>query len=63
MIKGRRFFAFGSYTWASASVRLLNDYASTHGFKLLHPGISFPQAYTPDKCDMKEIARIISKNI
>ena len=63
MIKGRGFFAFGSYTWAAASVRLLNDYASTHGFSLLHPGISFPQAYSPDKCDMKEIARIISGNI
>lgn len=63
MIKGRGFFAFGSYTWAAASVRLLNDYASTNGFSLLHPGISFPQAYSPDKCDMKEIARIISGNI
>lgn len=63
MIKGRGFFAFGSYTWAAASIRLLNEYASTHGFSLIHPGISFPQAYSPDKCDMKEIARIISGNI
>lgn len=63
MVKGRGFFAFGSYTWAATSVRLLNDYASTHGFTLIHPGISFPQAYSPDKCDMKEIARIISGNI
>lgn len=63
MIKGRGFFAFGSYTWAAASVRLLNDYASTHGFTITHPGISFPQAYAADKCDMKQIARIISKNI
>jgi flavorubredoxin len=59
MVRGRNFVAFGSYTWAPASVRLMNDYASVHGFNLLHPGISFPQGYTPEKCDMKEIAESI----
>ena len=59
-IKGRRFFAFGSYTWAAASVRLLNDYASRHGFTLLNDGISFAQAYTPEKCDMASVARQIT---
>ena len=59
MVRGRNFVAFGSYTWAPASVRLMNDYASVHGFNLLHPGISFAQGYTPDKCDMKEIAESI----
>ena len=59
MVRGRNFVAFGSYTWAPASVRLMNDYASVHGFNLLHPGISFPQGYTAEKCDMKEIAESI----
>jgi flavorubredoxin len=61
MLKGRNFVAFGSYTWAAASVRLMNDYAATHGFSLLHPGISFPQAYSPEKCDMKALAEVIHK--
>lgn len=60
MIKGRHFFAFGSFTWAAASVRLLNDYASAHGFSLLHPGVSFAQAYSREKCDMKEVAHTIA---
>lgn len=59
MVRGRNFVAFGSYTWAAASVRLLNDYAATHGFNIIHPGISFPQAYTPEKCDMKSVAECI----
>ena len=59
MVRGRNFIAFGSYTWAGASVRLLNDYAATNGFNLLHPGISFPQAYSPEKCDMKFLAETI----
>lgn len=59
MVRGRNFVAFGSYTWAPAAVRLMNDYASVHGFNLLHPGISFSQGYTPEKCDMKEIAESI----
>ena len=60
MIKGRHFFAFGSFTWAAASVRLLNDYASAHGVSLLHPGVSFAQAYSREKCDMKEVAHTIA---
>ena len=59
MLKGRNFIAFGSYAWAPASVRLMNEYAATHGFNLLHPGISFPQAYSPEKCDMKTLAEAI----
>jgi hypothetical protein len=37
----------------------MNDYAATHGFNLLHPGISFPQAYSPEKCDIKALAEAI----
>ena len=59
MLKGRNFIAFGSYSWAPASVRLMNAYADTHGFNLLHPGISFSQAYSPEKCDMKSLAETI----
>lgn len=62
MVKGRNFIAFGSYTWAAASVRLMNDYAATHGFTILHRGLSFPQAYSPEKCNMKALAEAIRKS-
>ncbi len=56
MVKNRRFFAFGSYTWAGTSVRQLNELATAQGFELISDGISFAQAYSSDKCDMKTIA-------
>ena len=59
LVKGRRFYAFGSYTWAGASVRLLNELASGMGFELLGEGMSFAQAYSPEKCDMAQVARMI----
>ena len=59
LIKGRRFYAFGSYTWAGASVRLLNELASSMNFELIGPGLSFPQAYTKDKVDMKAVAQLL----
>ena len=34
-VKNRKFFAFGSYTWAAASVRLLLEQATVLGFELL----------------------------
>ena len=63
MVKGRGFFAFGSYTWAAASVRMLNDIATSQGFCLLHDGLTFPQAWSADKCDMKEIARLLASKM
>ena len=63
MVRNRNFIAFGSYTWAGASVRLLNDYAAVNGFNILHPGISFPQAYTPEKCNMKALAEAIRETL
>ena len=59
LIKGRRFFALGSYTWSGASVNLLNEMASSMGFEILGAGLSFPQAYTKEKCNMAEIAALI----
>lgn len=59
LIKNRRFFAFGSYTWAGASVRLLNDIASAQGFEILGDGLSFPQAYTREKVDMAAVAQLL----
>jgi flavorubredoxin len=56
MIKGRRFFAFGSYSWAAASIRLLNKMAQDMDFEILGDGIAFPQAYTKEKCDMSAVA-------
>lgn len=60
LLKNRRFAAFGSYTWAAASVRLLNEMAGKYGFELLSDGISFAQGYSEEKCDMAELAEKIS---
>ena len=60
LIKDRRFFAFGSYTWAPASVRLLNERATALGFELLGAGLPFPQAYNNDKCDMTKVADLLA---
>lgn len=59
LIKGRRFFALGSYTWAGSSVNLLNTFAESLGFEILSQGLSFPQAYSPEKCDMTQIAALL----
>lgn len=59
LVKNRRFYAFGSYTWSGASVRQLNELASAMNFEILGDGLSFPQAYTREKCDMEAIADIL----
>ena len=59
LIKGRRFYALGSYTWAGSSVNLLNSMAQTMDFEVLAPGLSFAQAYSAEKCNMPEIAAIL----
>ena len=59
LIKGRRVYALGSYTWAGSSVNLLNSFAESLGFDVLAPGLSFPQAYSPEKCNVQEIASIL----
>ena len=63
LVKGRKFFAFGSYTWAAASIKLLNEKAAACGFTLLGEGIAFPQAYSPEKCDMAMVAGLIAENL
>ena len=59
LLKGRRFYAFGSFTWAAASVRLLNEMASGMGFEILGDGLTFPQAYTAEKCNMSAVADLL----
>lgn len=59
LIKGRRFYAFGSYTWSGASVRLLNELATSMNFEILGDGLPFPQAYTREKVDMKAVAQLL----
>ena len=59
LIKGRRFYALGSYTWAGSSVNLLNAMAEIMNFEVLAPGCSFAQAYTPEKCNVAEIAELL----
>jgi flavorubredoxin len=59
LIKNRRFYAFGSYTWAGASVRLLNEIAAAQNFEILGDGLSFPQAYTREKVDMAAVVELL----
>lgn len=59
MVKGRRFMAFGSYTWAAASVKQLNDMACSIGFELLGDGTAFCQGYTPEKFDAQALAELV----
>ena len=59
LIKSRRFYAFGSYTWAGSSVNLLNSMAESMGFTVLGQGSSFAQAYSKEKCDMSEVAELL----
>ena len=59
LIKGRRFYAFGSYTWAGSSVNQLNALAQEMNFELLGPGTSFAQAYTKDKFDVAAIVDLV----
>ena len=58
-VKGRRFYAFGSYTWAGASVKQLNALAAEMGFEVLGDGMSFPQAYSREKCDISAVADLL----
>lgn len=60
-IKDRRFYAFGSYTWAAASVRMLNTLAQEMNFTILGDGMTFPQAYTQEKCDMAKLADLLAE--
>ena len=59
LIKGRRFYAFGSYTWAGSSVNQLNAIAQEMGFELLGSGTSFAQAYTKEKFNASAIADLV----
>lgn len=58
-VKGRRFYAFGSYTWAGASVKQLNALAAEMGFEVLGDGMSFPQVYSREKCDISAVADLL----
>ena len=60
-LKNRRFLAFGSYTWAGGSVRLLNEEAQNLGFELLSEGFAFAQGYSAGKCDMSSAADILAR--
>ena len=59
LVKNRRFFAFGSFTWAAASVRLLNEMAVAAGFEILGDGVMFKQGYSPDKFDSESIVSLM----
>lgn len=55
-IKGRRFAAFGSFTWIGGSVKQMTQMAVDAGFEILSEGLSFKQGYMPGKCDFDALA-------
>ena len=59
LIKNRRFYAFGSYTWSASAVNQLNGLAANLGFEVLGDGLSFAQAYSKEKCDMSKVAELL----
>ena len=59
IIKNRRFWAFGSYTWSASAVNQLNGLAANLGFEILGEGLSFAQAYSREKCDMSKVADLL----
>ena len=59
LVKGRRFYAFGSYTWAGSSVNKLNEMAREQDFEILSEGGSFAQGYSTAKCDMSAVAELM----
>ena len=61
LVKNRRFYAFGSYTWSPSSVSQLNQIAESMGYKILGDGLAFPQAYSREKFDAAAIADLIMK--
>lgn len=61
LIKDHRFAAFGSYTWAPASVKLMNAIASESGFILMSEGVSFNQGFSPEKFDVESFVSEILK--
>jgi flavorubredoxin len=61
LVKGRRFYAFGSYTWSPSSVNQLNQLAESMGLEVLGDGVAFPQAYSREKFDAAAIAELLLK--
>ncbi len=59
LVKNRRFYAFGSYTWSGVSVRKLNEMAQELGFEIINEGGSFAQAYSTQKLDLKPVAELM----
>ena len=55
-IKGRRFAAFGSFTWIGGSVKQMTQMAVDAGFEILSEGLSFKQGFMPGKCDFDALA-------
>ena len=60
-IKNHRFAAFGSYTWAPASVKLMNAIASESGFALVSEGVSFSQGFSNEKFGVENFVSELTK--
>lgn len=51
-VKNRRFASFGSFTWAGASVKLMNEMAANAGMSVISDGMSFRQAFKDGCADV-----------
>ena len=58
-VKGRNFLSFGSFSWAAASVKLLDEMATAAGFEILSPGTTFKQGYSDTKFDAEALASLV----
>ena len=61
MVKKHKFAGFGSFTWAGASVRLMNDMAAKAGLEVVSEGMSFRQAFTGTRESVKSFVDEILK--
>jgi flavorubredoxin len=63
LVSGRKFFAFGSYSWSAQSVKQMNEVARKMNYELISDGISFAQGFSAAKCDMSTVADAIAESL
>ena len=59
-VKGRRFAAFGSYTWVGGGNKVLNTLAAEARMEVLCEGYGFKSGYDPSKFDAAAFADLLA---
>lgn len=63
LVKNHRFASFGSYSWAGASVRLMNERAEKGGLEVVSTGLSFNHAFAGHEAKVSGFVDDIMKGI